>query len=107
MDDGSLFRFPPPEAPRPYKTIDIKTRLDWSAWDVQNDPVTEATTAPGTGGDSTGGFAKAVEMCNNNRHCRQFDDGTMCPSYRVTRAEQHRAETRSVRTECGSKCRAR
>ena len=36
-----------------------------------------------------GGFAKAVEMCNNNGHCRKFDAGTMCPSYRVTRDEQH------------------
>jgi Fe-S oxidoreductase len=63
--------------------------LDWSAWDVQSDPVTEATSTPGTGGDTTGGFAKAVEMCNNNGHCRKFDAGTMCPSYRVTRDEQH------------------
>ncbi len=63
--------------------------LDWSAWNVQADPVTEITTAPGTGGDVTGGFAKAVEMCNNNGHCRKFDAGTMCPSYRVTRDEQH------------------
>jgi FAD/FMN-containing dehydrogenase/Fe-S oxidoreductase len=89
MDDGSLFRFPPPSAPRPYRTIALKPVLDWSAWDVQNDPVTEATTAPGTGGDTTGGLAKAVEMCNNNGHCRKFDAGTMCPSYRVTRDEQH------------------
>jgi ferredoxin len=63
--------------------------LDWSAWDVQNDPRTEAITAPGSGGDSTGGFAKAVEMCNNNGHCRKFDAGTMCPSYRATRDEEH------------------
>jgi Fe-S oxidoreductase len=28
-------------------------------------------------------------MCNNNGHCRQFDAGTMCPSYRVTRDEKH------------------
>jgi len=28
-------------------------------------------------------------MCNNNGHCRKFDAGTMCPSYRVTRDEQH------------------
>ena len=89
MDDASLFRFAPPEAPRPYRTIALKPALDWSAWNVQNDPVTEATTAPGTGFDSTGGFAKAVEMCNNNGHCRKFDAGTMCPSYRVTRDEQH------------------
>lgn len=82
MDDASLFRFPPA-----YKTIPIKTILDWSAWNVQNDPVTEATTAPGTGGDAAEGFAKAVEMCNNNGHCRKFDAGTMCPSYRVTRDE--------------------
>ncbi|HSF21646.1 MAG TPA: 4Fe-4S dicluster domain-containing protein, partial [Burkholderiales bacterium] len=29
------------------------------------------------------------EMCNNNGHCRKFDAGTMCPSYRVTREERH------------------
>jgi FAD/FMN-containing dehydrogenase/Fe-S oxidoreductase len=84
MDDTALMRFPPT-----YKRIDIKPLLDWSAWNVQNDPVTEATTAPGTGGDATGGFAAAVEMCNNNGHCRKFDAGTMCPSYRVTRDEKH------------------
>ena len=89
MDDGALFRFAPPTAPRPYKRIHIQPALDWSAWNVQADPVTEVTTAPGTGGDTTGGFAKAVEMCNNNGHCRKFDAGTMCPSYRVTRDEQH------------------
>jgi FAD/FMN-containing dehydrogenase/Fe-S oxidoreductase len=87
MDDASLFRFPPDSHTKPYKTIPIKTALDWQAWNVQNDPVTEATTAPGTGGDATEGFAKAVEMCNNNGHCRKFDAGTMCPSYRVTRDE--------------------
>jgi FAD/FMN-containing dehydrogenase len=80
MDDGALFRFPPPDAPRPYRRIPLTPVLDWSAWNVQADPVTEATTAPGTGGDSTGGFAKAVEMCNNNGHCRKFDAGTMCPA---------------------------
>ncbi len=84
MDDASLFRFAPG-----YRTIPLKPVFDWSAWDVQNDPVTEATTAPGSGGDTTGGLAKAVEMCNNNGHCRKFDAGTMCPSYRVTRDEQH------------------
>jgi FAD/FMN-containing dehydrogenase/Fe-S oxidoreductase len=89
MDDVTLLRFSPPSAPSPYRTIALEPALDWSAWDVQNDPVTENITAPGTGGDNTRGFAKAVEMCNNNGHCRQFDAGTMCPSYRVTRDEQH------------------
>lgn len=63
MDDRSLFRFKPGYAVEP-----VATSLDWSAW---------------------GGLGKAVEMCNNNGHCRKFDTGTMCPSYRVTRDEQH------------------
>ena len=89
MDDGALFRFPPVAAPKPYRRIALTPVLDWSAWNVRADPVTEITTAPGTGGDSTGGLAMAAEMCNNNGHCRKFDAGTMCPSYRVTRDEQH------------------
>jgi len=89
MDEPALMKFAPPEAPRPYRTIALTPVLDWSGWDVQNDPRTERTSAPGTGADTTGGYAKAVEMCNNNGHCRKFDGGAMCPSYRVTRDEQH------------------
>jgi len=63
MDDSSLFRFKPG-----YHTTVPKTVLDWSEW---------------------GGYDKAVEMCNNNGHCRKFDAGTMCPSYRATRDEVH------------------
>ncbi|MDQ2736519.1 MAG: FAD-binding protein, partial [Pseudomonadota bacterium] len=84
MDDASLFRYP-----SGYRTIALQPVFDWSAWNVQNDPLTEQITAPGSGGDPSGGFAKAVEMCNNNGHCRKFDAGTMCPSFRVTRDEQH------------------
>ncbi|MBO1114150.1 FAD-binding and (Fe-S)-binding domain-containing protein [Bordetella petrii] len=84
MDDRSLFRFKPG-----YRTIPLTPALDWSAWNVHNDPATESVSAPGTGGDPAQGLAKAVEMCNNNGHCRKFDAGTMCPSYRVTRDEQH------------------
>jgi FAD/FMN-containing dehydrogenase/Fe-S oxidoreductase len=84
MDDTRLMRFPPT-----YRVIPLQPALDWRAWDVQNNPVTEETSAPGSGGDPAQGFAKAVEMCNNNGHCRKFDAGTMCPSYRVTRDEQH------------------
>jgi FAD/FMN-containing dehydrogenase/Fe-S oxidoreductase len=89
MDEGSLFRFPPPSAGNAYRTISLTPALDWSEWNVQNDPRSKAVSHPGTGGDTTGGFAKAVEMCNNNGHCRKFDAGTMCPSYRATRDEQH------------------
>ncbi|MDQ3189695.1 MAG: 4Fe-4S dicluster domain-containing protein, partial [Pseudomonadota bacterium] len=84
MDDARLFRYPPG-----YRTQPLQTALDWSAWDVQNDPVSEALTVPGSGGDPAHGFGKAVEMCNNNGHCRKFDAGTMCPSFRVTRDEEH------------------
>jgi FAD/FMN-containing dehydrogenase/Fe-S oxidoreductase len=84
MDDASNFRFPPS-----YKVIPLQPALDWSAWNVQNNPITEETSAPGTGGDPAMGLAKAVEMCNNNGHCRKFDAEVMCPSYRVTRDEKH------------------
>jgi len=63
MDDSSLFRFPPG-----YRTQPTRSALDWGEW---------------------GGYDKAVEMCNNNGHCRKFDAGTMCPSYRATRDEIH------------------
>ncbi|HLB15187.1 MAG TPA: 4Fe-4S dicluster domain-containing protein, partial [Burkholderiales bacterium] len=49
--------------------------LDWSEWSVP--------------GAASQGFAAAVEMCNNNGHCRKFDAGTMCPSFRATGDEQH------------------
>ncbi|MCW5623760.1 MAG: FAD-binding oxidoreductase, partial [Burkholderiales bacterium] len=63
MDDRSLFRFKPGYVLRAPDTV-----LDWSDW---------------------GGFGGAIEMCNNNGHCRKFDAGTMCPSYRIGRDEQH------------------
>jgi FAD/FMN-containing dehydrogenase/Fe-S oxidoreductase len=84
MDDRSLFRYAPG-----YQTLPLATALDWSAWNVDYDPVADALSAPGTGGDLARGFGKAVEMCNNNGHCRKFDAGTMCPSYRVTKDEIH------------------
>ena len=90
MDDASLFRFRPG-----YRTQPLATAFDWSAWNVQSDAATGALTPPGTGGDPAGGFAKAVEMCNNNGHCRKFDAGTMCPSYRATRDEQHSTRGRA------------
>jgi FAD/FMN-containing dehydrogenase/Fe-S oxidoreductase len=63
QDDRSLFRFQPG-----YATQKIDTALDWQ---------------------TEGGFAGAIEMCNNNGTCRKFDAGTMCPSYRITGDEQH------------------
>ncbi len=63
MDDRELFRYGPRYAPLP-----LKTELDWSEW---------------------GGYAQAVEMCNNNGACRKDVGGAMCPSYRVTDDEHH------------------
>ena len=84
MDDRSNFRFAPG-----YTVASTPTALDWSAWNVLRDPMTGVETAPGTGVDASGGLASAIEMCNNNGHCRKFDAGTMCPSYRITKEEQH------------------
>src|SRR6185369_14793560 len=63
QDDRTLFRFKPG-----YEAVKIESALDWNEY---------------------GGFGPAVEMCNNNGHCRKFDAGTMCPSFRVTGDEQH------------------
>ena len=90
MDDTSLFRFGPG-----YRRLALEPKLDWSPWDVQRDALTGHESAPGTGGDTTHGLAKAAEMCNNNGHCRKFDAGTMCPSFRVTRDEQHTTRGRA------------
>jgi Fe-S oxidoreductase/FAD/FMN-containing dehydrogenase len=84
MDERANFRFAPG-----YRELALTPALDWSAWNVTRDPLSGAQGAPGSGGDRSGGLAKAVEMCNNNGHCRKFDAGTMCPSYRVTRDERH------------------
>jgi FAD/FMN-containing dehydrogenase/Fe-S oxidoreductase len=83
MDDESLMRFPPN-----YAAQAMQPALDWQAWNVTSNAVTGIATAAGTGSDASQGLASAVEMCNNNGHCRKFDVGTMCPSYRVTRQEK-------------------
>lgn len=64
FDDRSLMRFP-----EGYETaLPAAPALDWQEW---------------------GGFAGAIEMCNNNGTCRKLAGGAMCPSYRVTGEEQH------------------
>jgi len=68
FDDRSLFRYGPGYGP----IEGFSPQLDWSDY-------------PGP----LGGLLGAVEMCNNNGHCRKFDAGAMCPSYRATRDEQH------------------
>lgn len=42
-----------------------------------------------------GGFAQAIELCNGNGLCRKLDTGTMCPSFMVTRDEEHSTRGRA------------
>ena len=63
MDDRELFRY---GASYP-GSVELPTVGDWS---------------------ESGGFARAVEACNNNGACRKMHPGVMCPSYRVTREER-------------------
>lgn len=43
----------------------------------------------------TSGMAGAAELCNGNGLCRKTASGTMCPSYMVTRDEQHSTRGRA------------
>ena len=41
------------------------------------------------------GFVQAVESCNGSAVCRKHDVGTMCPSFMVTREEEHSTRGRA------------
>ncbi len=45
--------------------------------------------------DAQGGFARAVELCSGVGACRKTASGTMCPSYMVTRDEEHTTRGRA------------
>lgn len=45
--------------------------------------------------NDTGGMVGAVELCNGNGLCRKVAGGTMCPSYMVTRDEEHSTRGRA------------
>ena len=57
-----------------YKAAEVDTLLDFTA---------------------DGGFARSVELCNGVGACRKTLDGTMCPSYMVTREEEHSTRGRA------------
>ena len=69
MDDRTLLRFR-----AGYVSLPVETFMDWSAW---------------------GGWAGAIEMCNNNGACRKRDPGVMCPSFRATQDERHSTRGRA------------
>jgi FAD/FMN-containing dehydrogenase/Fe-S oxidoreductase len=45
--------------------------------------------------DDTGRFSRAALRCVGIGECRRLEGGTMCPSYRVTREEEHSTRGRS------------
>ena len=57
-----------------YRTIELKT---------------------GFGYTDEGDYAGAIEMCNGQGACRKVIGGTMCPSYMVTRDEEHSTRGRA------------
>lgn len=69
MDDAALLRLGPARASLPLARHGggASGGMDWT---------------------DTGGFAAALERCNNNGACRKTRSGVMCPSFRVTREER-------------------
>lgn len=57
-----------------FQAVEIKTNLDFSR---------------------DGGIVTAIDMCNGNGECRKLTGATMCPSYMVTRDEQHSTRGRA------------
>ncbi len=57
-----------------YRTMDVPTTFDFTR---------------------EGGFARAVELCNGSGVCRKLQTGTMCPSFMVTRYEEHSTRGRA------------
>jgi len=57
-----------------YQPMPVKTHFDWSR---------------------DGGMAAAIELCSGIGACRKTIDGTMCPSYMVTREEEHSTRGRA------------
>jgi FAD/FMN-containing dehydrogenase/Fe-S oxidoreductase len=78
MNPGKIVDAPPiDEALRygvEYRTLPVTTYFDWS---------------------KDGGFAQAVELCSGVGACRKKIEGTMCPSYMVTREEEHSTRGRA------------
>lgn len=78
MNPGKIIDGPPIDGAlrygAAYRTVPVKTFFDWS---------------------KEGGFAQAAELCSGVGACRKKTDGTMCPSYMVTREEEHSTRGRA------------
>ena len=67
-----------------YEIIPLTPHIDFSEHETGN-----AGTTP------SGGFNRAVEMCNGAGICRKRTIDTMCPSFMVTREEKHSTRGRA------------
>jgi FAD/FMN-containing dehydrogenase/Fe-S oxidoreductase len=78
MNPGKIVNGPPIDSSLrygpAYRTFPIETHFDWS---------------------KDGGFGRSIELCSGLGACRKKTEGTMCPSYMVTREEEHSTRGRA------------
>ncbi len=85
MDDRSLFRFKPDYAPRP-----LASGLDWSAWNVQNDPNDRGDQCVREPGEIPPAASPRHSRCATTMAIAESLMPARCArAFRVTRDEQH------------------
>jgi FAD/FMN-containing dehydrogenase/Fe-S oxidoreductase len=87
------------------RAFDPENRMNPGKVVAAPDPGDDLRTGPGYHADeppatvldfsAQGGFARATEMCSGVGACRKTATGTMCPSYMVTRDEEHTTRGRA------------
>ncbi len=84
--------FDPDGIMNPGKIVDAPPMTQSLRISPQYKPMQLAT---GFAYEEEGSFAHAIEMCNGQGACRKVLSGTMCPSYMVTRDEEHSTRGRA------------
>ena len=84
--------FDPAGTMNPGKIVDSQTMVENLRYGAAYRTKTPATKLDFS---REGGFHAAVEMCNGVGACRKSHDGSMCPSYMLTRDETHSTRGRA------------
>jgi Fe-S oxidoreductase len=84
--------FDPANRMNPGKVVDGPSPIENLRYGTQYRSMPVATTFDFS---REGGFAAAVELCNGAGVCRKLQTGTMCPSFMVTRDEEHSTRGRA------------
>ena len=92
-DDG-LFRIAYQVTPQGPTTSPASSQPD-SGHTPANGDTPANGEPPSSAAPISTGFVRAVEMCNGAGICRQRLSGTMCPSFMVTRDEEHSTRGRA------------